>query len=89
MTVTLELSTELDGRLERAKARGYSLADLLRVGLDRVTTEQMQSSLEHSTELSTVESVRLLRLWGSKYAVQGVSLADDAMSRETIYGERA
>ena len=84
MTVTLELSTELDVRLERAKARGYSLADLLRVGLDRVTTEQVQSSLEHRTVLSPVESVRLLRLWGSKYAVQEVGLADDAMSRETI-----
>ena len=88
MTVTLELSTELDGRLERAKARGYSVELLLRNALDRVEIEILTTETVAKPPTDGHDKAEAFLRWASSFPKGTGYLSDEALTRESIYGTR-
>jgi len=54
----------------------------------RELIDEKGTESERSNGLSSQERVRLLREWVSGHSSNTPLLSDDAISRETIYGER-
>ena len=79
-----EVEPELGSKIQaRARERGVSVDVYLRELIDQKGTEP-----ERSNGLSSQERVRMLREWASGHSTDTPLLSDDAMSRESIYGER-
>ena len=73
MTITLELSPEIEERfLAEARARGLSIEDCLRAFL-----------MEHTAG----DWEREFRAWAESHDRATPPLSDEAVSRESIYGE--
>ena len=84
MLTMLEVEPELASKIQaRARERGVSVDMYLRELIDEKRTES-----ERSNGLSSQERVALLRQWASGHSSNTPPLSDDAISRETIYGER-
>ena len=84
MLTMLEVEPELASKIQaRARGRGVSADVYLRELIDQKGTE-----LKRSNRLSSQEQVRLLREWASSHSTNTPLLSDDAISRESIYGER-
>ena len=80
----LEVEPEVASKIHaRARERGVSVDVYLRELIDQKSTEP-----ERSNGLSSQERVRMLREWASGHTVNTPLLSDDAISRESIYGER-
>ena len=80
----LEVEPEVASKIHaRARERGVSVDVYLRELIDQKSTEP-----ERSNGLSSQERVRMLREWASGHTVNTPLLSDDAVSRESIYGER-
>ena len=79
----LEVDSEVASKIQaRARERGVSVDVYLRELIDQKGTES-----ERSNGLSSQERVRLLREWASGHRTDTPLLSDDAISRESIYGE--
>ena len=79
-----EVDPEVASKIRaRAQERGVSVDMYLRELIDQKRTES-----ERSNRLSSQERVRLLREWASAHRTNSPLLSDDAISRESIYGER-
>lgn len=84
MPTMLEVEPEVASKIQaRARERGVSVDVYLRELIDQKRTES-----EKSNRLSSQERVRLLREWASGHMANTPLLSDDAMSRESMYGER-
>ena len=84
MPTMLEVEPEVASKIQaRARKRGVSVDVYLRELIDQKGTES-----EGSNGLSSQERVRLLRDWASSHSTNTPLLSDDAISRESIYGER-
>jgi hypothetical protein len=66
-----------------ARERGVSVDAYLRELID-----QKGTTSETTNEFSSQERVRMLREWASGHSANTPLLSDDAISRESIYGER-
>jgi len=81
----LEVDPEVTSKIQaRARERGVSVDVYLRELIDQKGTES-----ENSNGLSSQERVRLLREWASGHSTNTPLLSDDAISRESIYENRA
>ena len=84
MLTMLEVEPEVASQIQaRARARGVSVDVYL-----RELIEQQRTESESSNGLSSREGVRLLREWASGHSTNMPLLSDDAIGRESIYGER-
>lgn len=84
MPTPLEIEPEIASKIEsRARERGVSVDVYLRelIAEDEPTTEQ-------SNGLTPQEKVSLLREWAAGHSLNTPNLSDEAVSRESIYGER-
>ncbi|HXM33726.1 MAG TPA: hypothetical protein VN920_00930 [Pyrinomonadaceae bacterium] len=83
MPTMLEVEPEVASKIQaRARERGVSVDVYLRELIDQKGTES------ESNGLSSQERVRMLREWASGHRANTPLLSDDAISRESIYGER-
>ena len=84
MRTMLEVEPELASKIQaRARQRGVSVDVYLRELIDEKRTES-----ERSNGLSSQEPVALLRQWASGHGTNSPVLSDEAISRESIYGDR-
>ena len=84
MPTPLEVEPELASKIQaRARERGVSVDVYLRELIDQKGTESKRSN-----GLSSQARVALLREWASGHSANTPLLSDDAISRESIYGER-
>ncbi len=80
----LEVKPGVTSKIQaRARERGVSVDVYLRELIDQKETES-----ESNNGLSSQERVRLLREWASSHSTNTTLLSDDAISRESIYGDR-
>ena len=83
MPTMLKVESEIVSKIQaKARERGVSVNVYLRELIDQKGTEY-----ERSNGLSSQERVRMLREWVSGHSVNTPLLSDDAISRETIYGD--
>jgi len=84
MLTMLEVEPEVASKIQaRARKRGVSVDVYLRELIDEKGTES-----ERSNGLSSQERVALLRQWASGHGTNTPVLSDEAISRESIYGDR-
>lgn len=84
MHTMLEVETEVASKIRaRARERGVSVDAYLLELIEQKTPE-----FKTMNRLNSQERVRLLREWASGHSTNTPLLADDAISRENIYGER-
>ena len=84
MPTMLEVEPEVASKIQaRARERGVSVDVYLRELIDEKGTES-----ERSNGLSSKGRVRMLREWASGHRANTPLLSDDAISRESIYGDR-
>lgn len=83
MPTTLEVQPDVASKIAaRAQARGVSVDAYLRSLIDEEPTAKSQAAL------SPQEKVSLLRDWAASHSLDTPLLSDEAISRESIYGER-
>jgi hypothetical protein len=84
MLTMLEVEPELASKIRaRARERGVSVDVYL-----RELIEQQGTEAKRSNGLSSRERVRMLREWALGHSTNMRVLSDNAISRETLYGER-
>jgi hypothetical protein len=84
MLTMLEVEAEVASKIQaRARKRGVSVDVYLRELIDEKGTES-----ERSNGLNSQERVALLRQWASGHGTNTPVLSDEAISRESIYGDR-
>jgi hypothetical protein len=82
MTVTVNLPAEIEGALRaEAQAKGVTVDELVR---DVLVAKRPQSPLPR---LSNEERLRLFRDWSASHGDITVVLPDEAMERDSIYGD--
>ncbi len=80
MTVTINFSPDIEaGLLEQARAEGIGVADYVENLVRRHITPEVNASSE--------ERLRLFHDWVNSHADNTVVLPDEAMERESIYGD--
>lgn len=85
MPTILEVEPEVASKIQaRARERGVSVDVYL---LELIDEEGTKS--DTSSDLSSQERVRLLREWASSHSNNTPLLSDNAISRESIYRDRA
>lgn len=89
MTVTIELPPDIEaGLLAQAQAEGLDVADYVRNLVRRqVTAANPAKSSKPASERSTEEWLREFNDWVRSHAGNTVVLPDEAMERESIYGD--
>jgi hypothetical protein len=89
MTVTIELPPDIEaGLLAQAQAEGLDVADYVRNLVRRqVTAARSGMSPQATSERSTEEWLREFNDWVRIHAGNTVVLPDEAMERESIYGD--
>ena len=84
MPTPLQIEPELASKIHaRARECGVSVGAYLRELIGQKGTEAKTTN-----GLSSQERVRMLREWASGHSANTPLLSDDAISRESIYGER-
>ena len=84
MPTTLEVEPEVASKIQaQARARGVSVDTYLRELID-----EKAGRVEARNGLSPEEKVRALREWAASHSLDSPVLSDEAISRESIYGER-
>jgi hypothetical protein len=84
MQTMLEVEPEIAFEIQtRARECGVSVDVYLRELIDQKETDSKRSN-----GLSSQERVRLLREWASGHSTNTPLLSDDAISRESMHGER-
>lgn len=80
----LEVQPDIAAKIAAgAQAEGVTVDDYLRSLLEEKAAKE-----ESTKTLSPQEKVRLLREWAASHQSTASSLSDEAISRESIYGER-
>ncbi len=84
MLTMIEVDLEVASKIQaRARERGLSVdANPLEL------IEQKTPESKTKNRLDSQERVRMLRDWASGHSTNAPLLSDDAISRESIYGER-
>lgn len=84
MASTIEVEPELASKIRgQARSRGVSVDAYLRELIEE------KSARTATTDGETLqEKVRALRKWAASHRVDTPGLSDEAVSRESIYGER-
>ena len=83
MPTMLEVEPEVASKIQaRARERGVSVDVYLRELIDQKTPEHERSNV------SSQERARMLREWSSGHSANTPLLSDDAISRDSLYGER-
>ena len=84
MPTTLDIEPEIASKIQaQARERGVSVDVYL-----RELIEEKAGAVNATNGLSPQEKVRALREWAASHSVATPLLSDDAISRESIYGER-
>jgi len=84
MTITLELSPDLEAKVNRnAEQNGMRLEDYVRQLIENAPPPQEKSLME---TLSPAEFAIALREWSESHT-HWAPLSDEAISRESIYGD--
>lgn len=84
MPTTLDIEPEVASKIQaQARARGVSVDTYL-----RELIEGKAASAEPSNGLTPEEKVRALREWAAGHSLNTPLLSDEAISRESMYGER-
>jgi len=90
MTVTIELPADIEaGLLAQAQAEGLDVSDYVR----NLVREQVAAKAANAVssrpahDLPPEEWVRRFEAWVGSHAGNTVVLPDDAMERESIYGD--
>lgn len=85
-TTTIEVDQFTAARLQaQAEAQGVTLSVLLRALTELLNGTPDQSFFETATP---EERARTVEEWASRYRSSAPPLSDEAISRESIYGER-
>ncbi len=85
MTITLELSPDIEARLiAQATARGISVEELLKSTIDTL----LAASDASSAVLSPQERAEKFVSWARSHAIKTPPLSDEAISRESTYRDR-
>ena len=80
----LEVEPEVASKIQaQARERGVPVDVYLRELIDQKATES-----ERRNGLSSQERVHVLREWAAGHRTNTPLLSDDAISRDSIYGER-
>ncbi len=83
MSTILEVESDVASKITaQAQARGVSVDAYLRSLIDE------EADAESRPALSPPEKVRLLREWAAGHGLDTPLLSDEAISRESLYGER-
>lgn len=86
MTVTLELSPEIEAALKsQAQARGLSIEQWL---LQLAQQNAPSVSIAHLQKTNPKEWARQFRAWAESHDPNTPVLSDEAMSRDSIYPDR-
>jgi len=84
MPTSLEVEPEVASKIEaRARKRGVSVDVYL-----RELIEAELPATEQANGLTPQDKVNLLREWAASHSLDTPILPDEAISRESIYGER-
>ncbi len=84
MATNLEVEPEVATKIQaRARERGVSVDTYLRELIEEKVTKP-----DARDSLSPQEKVRALREWAASHSLNTPLLSDEAISRESIYGER-
>ena len=84
MPTSLEVEPEVASKIAaRARERGVSVDVYL-----RELIEEKATTIEQANGLSPKEKVKLLREWASSHSLNTPLLSEEAISRDSIYGER-
>ena len=88
MTVTIELPPDIEaGLLAQAQAEGLDVADYVQNLVRREVVSTTSSASRPARELSSEEWLREFHSWVDSHADNTVALPDEAMERESIYGD--
>lgn len=88
MTVTIELPPEIEVRLlAQAQAEGLGVADYVRKVVSKEIAENSSTRFRPAYERSNEEWLREFNDWVNSHAGNSIVLADEAMERESIYGD--
>ena len=91
MTVTIELPPDIEeGLLAQAQAQGLGVSDYVQnlVRGHVLAREDAAMKYRPAYELSADEWMRQFEAWTQSHAGNTVVLPDEAMERESIYGDR-
>jgi hypothetical protein len=91
MTVTIELPPDIGASLlAQAQAHGLGISDYVQnlVRGQVIAREKADVKSRPAYELSTDEWMRQFEAWTRSHAGNPVVLPDEAMERESIYGDR-
>jgi hypothetical protein len=95
MTLTFEVTPEEAKRVEWAKARGFDLNRMVRGLIASLPPSPEGQAEEAQAEAATPEPplppeerARIFREWANKPRPEMPILSDEAISRESIYGDR-
>lgn len=89
MTVTIELPPDIEaGLLAQAQAEGLDVADYVRNLVSKqVVAATSTTYLRPAYERSNEEWLREFNAWVNSHSGNSVVLPDEAMERESIYGD--
>jgi hypothetical protein len=88
MTVTIKLPPEIEaGLLAQAQAQGLDVSDYIENLVRRQIMSTTSSASRPAYELSSDEWLREFQAWVNSHADNTVVLPDEAMERESIYGD--
>ena len=83
MPTILEVQPDVASKIAaQARERGVSVDAYLRSLIEE------KDAAESRPDLSPPEKVRLLREWAASHSLDTPLLSDEAISRESLYGER-
>lgn len=88
MIVTIELPPEIEaGLLSQAQAEGLDVADYLRQLVSKEVAAKSTFFLPPASKRSNEEWLQEFNRWVNSHANNPVVLPDEAMERESIYGD--
>jgi hypothetical protein len=84
MIIQIDVEPDIADKIAaQAQAQGVTVDDYLRHLLEETAVKE-----ESTTTLTPQEKVRLLHEWTASHSSNTPLLSDEAISRESIYGER-
>jgi hypothetical protein len=88
MTVTIELPPDIEaGLLAQARAEGMNVSDYVQNLVRERVSNRAAGDSRPAYELPPEEWVRQFEAWTHSHAGNTVVLSDEAMERESIYGD--
>jgi hypothetical protein len=89
MTLTIEFAPEVEaGLLAQAQAEGMDVANYVQTLVSgQVLTKKAADFSQPARELSFKQRRQNLQSWAKSHASNSIVLSDEAMSRESMYGD--